>query len=309
MIPLHRHDSTATNPRRQQRHRVGPGGLSTRWIEVLAIALTMLLAAPTTAQSPAAGVVVSECRVLAADEVRLASERSGVLAESAPAGASVAAGAVVARLRNTAANALLAIAEKEAANDIEVRFAQKAAELAQVKYDRAQDANRKVPGVVTEFELRELRLAAQKTLLQLEQAEHQFAVAALRLQEQRAAQQALQLTVPFDAFIRKVHFQPGEYVREGEVVLEVVNTDRIRIEGYIELADHRRVARGDRVSVRIAGPTSPGRTPSLAGRLVFVDVKIEPVTQKVRVTAEVDNSQGRLRDGVSATMVIHPASR
>ena len=42
-------------------------------------------------------------------------------------------------------------------------------------------------------------------------------------------------------------------------------------------------------------------------RLEFIDVKVEPVSQKVHVAAELDNRDGLLRDGLTATMFIHRA--
>jgi macrolide-specific efflux system membrane fusion protein len=161
---------------------------------------------------------------------------------------------------------------------------------------------------VTELELRELRLAAEKALLQLEQAEHQFAVAGLRGVEQREMLHSLRIAAPFDAFVRFVHRQPGEVVREGEVILEIVNTDRVRVEGYIEAADLPHVAPGRSVWVRLTGEgvAAEARDRTFGGRIVFVDVKIEPVSQKVRVSAEVLNHDRLLRDGLTATMTINP---
>ena len=42
-----------------------------------------------------------------------------------------------------------------------------------------------------------------------------------------------------------------------------------------------------------------------AGQVTLIDTKIEPVTQSVRVWAEVNNRDGFLKDGMIATMLIH----
>jgi macrolide-specific efflux system membrane fusion protein len=291
------------------------------WLALPVLALPLHVVAQVEAPQRGAGaahaagagrteqaVTIPQCRVQVVDEVHLAAERGGILAEVAPAGAYVASGSVVAQLRDSVARAGLAIAEKEAANDIEVRFARKAAELAQLKYERTLQANRVLDGTVTELELRELRLDAEKSLLQLEQAEHQFAIASLRQAEQAEVLRTLQIVAPFDAFVRNVHRQPGEVVREGEVIVEIVNTDRVRVEGYLNPADLPYVAPGRLVSVRVTGDGVPpdARNRSFAGRVAFVDVKIEPVSQKVRVSAEVLNPDRLLRDGMTAAMTINP---
>lgn len=266
-----------------------------------------IAAADTVVSTP---LNVPNCRIRVVYDVELASERSGILAEVVPAGSQVRAGEPVAGLRNALERARLAMAEREAANDIEIRFARKAAELAQIRYERMREANRALSGTVTELELREARLAAEKALLQLEQAEHQFQMAALRYREQQETFRTYQITAPFNGFVRLTHKLPGEVVREGEVVLEMVNTERLRVEGFIEARHSRNVQPGTRVQVHLesAAAGTEGRL-TFEGQITFVDVKVEPVSQRVRVWAEVMNRQQRLRDGLLATMRIFPGSQ
>lgn len=276
---------------------------------------TMFFAVPSpaVAQNRAAArpITIANCRMRVVDEVQLASERSGIVDEVAPAGTYVAAGSTVARLRDSLARASLAIAEKEASNDIEVRFARKAAQFAELNYEKALQANRALPGTVAEIEMRELRLAAEKSLLQLEQAEHLFQIAGLRRDEQRETIQTLRIVAPFDAFVRLAHKKPGEVVGEGEVILEIVNTDRFRVEGYVDVADLPHVAVNSPVQVMLTGDgvTPMAQNQAFVGRIVYVDVKVEPVSQKVRVWAEVYDRERSLRDGLVATMFINPDQR
>ena len=145
-------------------------------------------ALPATETRPAesSSIVVPECRIRLIDEVQLSCERSGILDEVVAEGGTVRQGESVARIRDHLIRAACAIAEAEAENDVEVRFARKAVDLAQLKYVRSMEANKAIPGTVSELELGELRLGAEKALLQLEQAEHQFAIAGLKRDEIRA---------------------------------------------------------------------------------------------------------------------------
>lgn len=247
-------------------------------------------------------IVVPDCRIHLVNEVSLACERSGILDFVVEQGTLVHKGQVIARLRDSIARASYSIAEYESANDIEIQFAKKAGELAQLKYERAQQADQALTGTVTEFELRELRLAAEKSLLQFQQAEHQFAIAQLKKQEQLELLQSHQITAPFDAFVRVNHKKPGEYVHEGEAVLEIVNDEVIRVEGYVDLDDLAYVAPGNKVVINL--PQADGQPVTFRGAINFVDTKIEPVSMKARVSAELQNSNSRLKDGLLVTMAI-----
>jgi hypothetical protein len=46
--------------------------------------------------------------------------------------------------------------------------------------------------------------------------------------------------------------------------------------------------------------------PHFAGQITFVDVKIEPVSSKVLVWAEVHSAGAQLHDGQSVAMTINP---
>ncbi len=265
---------------------------------------------PRGAKSPAARgelASVPNCRVKLLDEVQLASERTGIVDTIVAEGDDVRAGEVVVRLRDGLLRAGHAIVEREASNDVEVRFARKASELAQLKYVRSQEANRSVPGTVSELELRELRLAAEKSLLQLEQAEHHFLIAGLKRDEGRQLLETCLIEAPFDAVVLDVLKRPGEVVREGDPILRIAATGRMRVEGFLPVEQAARVRRGMAVEVWLDGAGSDGAP--FTGRLAFVDLKVEPVSQKVRVWAEVANRGDLLRDGQVATLTIRPRDR
>jgi hypothetical protein len=264
------------------------------------------------ASEPASGddfVAVTGCRLAFVNAVELASERQGILADIAAPGSAIAAGRDVARLRDSVLKASLAIAERESANDIEVRFAAKAAELAQLKHERAMQANRQNPDTVSDLELKELLLAADRAVLQLEQAEHRLAIARLRLDEIRATVQSLHIVAPFAARVRAAYKQPGEVVQQGEVVAEVVNTERVRVEGDVDFRELAWVRPQAAAHVRLDDDAVPADLASrtFTGVVTFVDVKVEPVSHRVRFAAELDNRSGLLREGLAATVLIPKA--
>jgi len=250
-------------------------------------------------------IVIPDCRVKVAHEVKLAFQTSGIVDRLLTQGTTVKQGEVVAKLNDAIAKAAFLIAERESSNDIEIRFAKKAGELAQIKYERAQQADQHHSGTVTDFELRELRLAAERSLLQLQQAEHQFAISGLKKNEQLIQLQSLQIKSPFDGFVRSSQKQPGEFVREGETVIEIVNDSLMKVEGTVDAKLLDRMAIGNSVVVQA---NHLGTTTTLRGTIDFVDSKIEPVSMKVKFSALVENADSILKDGLLVTMAIESVS-
>jgi multidrug efflux pump subunit AcrA (membrane-fusion protein) len=323
------------------------------YLSTVCLLVPVLIAAelPATRSAPAAKrssaprepaeIVISDCRVKLLNEVQLSSARSGILELAVSEGEAVKSGTVVARLRDRLQQVSRAIAQREASNDIDVRFARKASELAQAKFLRAVDANKSAAGTVSELEMRELRLAAEKSLLQIEQAEHQFEIAGLKRDEAEENVSLLQVVAPFDGIVLDVYKHPGEVVREGEQIVRLGSAARVRVEGYVPVDQASRIRRGLAVQARLQSDDASetrsnetyssetgesrsrkgrsvgdnslvgkGQSPlshsneSYPGRLVFVDIKVEPVSRRVRVQAEVANPDGLLRDGLMATMTV-----
>ena len=202
----------------------------------------------------------------------------------------------------------LAIAEREASNDVEVRFAAKAAELAELKYERAMQANRKIVGTVSDLELRGAATGRRSGgVLQFEQAEHRLAVAALRLEEMRATVESLRMsrrlspgacgpcTSSRAKSCKRARSSPRSSTRT-ECASRATSSS----------ATWRGLSPQAEVDVRVDGAAVP---PELArgvfrGVITFVDVKVEPVSKKVHIAAEVDNRDGLLREGLPAVMLI-----
>jgi RND family efflux transporter MFP subunit len=257
-------------------------------------------------QSPP-GLTIERCRIKLIDEATIAAGRTGVLGMVTPReGDLVKKDQKVASLVDDVAKAALEVATKEATNDIEVRYADKAAEVAQAEYDVALFANRRVAQTVPEIEVKKLKLAAERGFLQTEQAQHQLDVAKMKMNEASATLKLFQIEAPFDGSVTRVYKVKGEAVREGDPILEVCSTARVKVEGTIKLKDVFAVRVGAKVSVRldIQDADLEVEKKFYDGRLVFVDVKAQPVTNDVRVWAEVANPDNVLRAGATALMVV-----
>ncbi|MCH7687776.1 MAG: efflux RND transporter periplasmic adaptor subunit [Planctomycetes bacterium] len=251
-------------------------------------------------------IVIQQCRVELIDSVELACERAGVLDLVAGEGQQVKKGDVVAHVRDSLSRMALEIANKRADNDVEIRYARKAQELEELKYLRSLKANKEFSGTVSDLDLREQRLSAEKALLLLEQSRNELAINLLKRDEAAQRLKLHRVEAPFSGMVREVHKRQGESTTAGETILELVNTDRVRVAGSVPLLYVRGIKIGDPVIVHVNIPSSRSLKPiRVRGKLTFIDVRLEPLSETVKCWAEVANTHGILRAGMSATMTIH----
>jgi RND family efflux transporter MFP subunit len=268
--------------------------------------LLVLLVIPLSAraESPESSMSVSNCRIALSQRAALAGSRMGILQDvDVSAGDLVEHGQVVATLRDDQAQQALAIAEKEMSNNVEVRLYQKISELATLEYSKAVELNRSIPGGFSELDIKKLRLAAEKSVLQIEQADFLRQMAALRKKEAEVVLESYRITAPFSGVVLQVHKQPGEAIGAGEVVVEVANFETMRVEGFIPVADSHKVRPGAKVMIEIAGIETQ-RKSRFEGRIKHISPIVNEVSQEVRVWAEVKNRHNLLKDGLPATMKI-----
>ena len=101
-----------------------------------------------------------------------------------------------------------AAATEKAHNDIDVRYAKAAADVAYVEYEKSLDAAHRVPGSVVEVELNRLKLTYRRAELQIEQAQLEQRSAGFTVEEKAAevdaADEAIrrrQIRAPLDGVV------------------------------------------------------------------------------------------------------------
>ena len=270
-----------------------------------------VLAQENSAASPREieAVEVKNARVMLIDRVTLASPRAGVLAFVEPReGDTVESKQVIASLDAEVAKASLMIARHKAASTVDRRFAKKVIDLSQAEYKKAQQANTNLTGggVFTDIDLQRLQLTVDKSTLQLEQAESDARINLLTVDQLTAELNSYAVVTTFGGIVTKVHRSKGEAVGLGDPIIEVVNLDRVKVEGFVGVQDGLRIKPGAAVVVRLDLPNLEleEERREFKGKLVFVDVGVEPVSGQMRVWAEVPNPDGLLRAGLPARMTI-----
>lgn len=265
--------------------------------------------------SPSEIVMAERCRIILDKEAVLAADRPGILEFVEPQeGDRVTAGQRIAGLKDQVAAASLAVAAKAAESDVDIRYAQKAAGMAEKALAKAQEANRRDPRNmnIPELEIERLRLDLDRSKLQIEKARLDREVAELQRDEKAAELETYQIVTPLDGIVTEVMKHEGEAVQQGDPILHVVKTDTVRIEGFISVADAFRVKPGDSVSVRLNAEELLGLPKELAektfeGKIAFVDPTARLVSNGVRIWASVPNESNLLKAGLPAIMEVRPS--
>lgn len=254
---------------------------------------------------------VDRPRIVLIEDVTLACDRPGILDFIGPReGDSVVEGQLVAGLQEDVAKATLAVAAEEAESDVDVRYSEKAGLVAQAEYEKALEANKKYSETIPKVEVLRLKLAWDKTVLEAEAARHRLKVNGLKRDEAQAQLETYRVKSPLSGIVTRVHRHKGEAVRQGDPILEVVNTKRVRVVGNVDIQHVWNIKPGAEAQVQLDFPnlTLDIEKQVFKGKVVFVDVKAEPAFHKVEVWAEVENPDNVLRDGLPAKMKIFPAA-
>jgi len=101
------------------------------------------------------------------------------------------------------------------------------------------------------------QLTLQRFVENLAQAEQTIAKASQDLKESTVLLGKHQIKSRVNGVIRSLAKRPGEYVKAGDKIMEVEATDRVRIEGNLDVQYQNRVHRGMTVVVEPAVPSAP----------------------------------------------------
>ncbi len=284
------------------------------WIVVAGLAL---LASSVSA----AEIEVPSVLVKLIEQVDVPAREAGVLEQlSVREGQMVKAGDPLAQIDDAAAKFAKRKAELEldgarqlSESDVKVRFARKSSEVAAAELKRALDSQQRLAESVSASELDQLRLLAEKASLEIEQAQLEFNVAKtarelkendVRTAEHDVAQR--RINAPIAGFVAQVHRHSGEWVEPGQAILRMLRLDRLRAEGLVNAQTVGDDLMGREVTLTVRQGDSPTQ---YSGKIVFVSPEIDPVNGQVRVWAEIDNTDLKLRPGLHGSMVIADAER
>jgi multidrug resistance efflux pump len=257
-------------------------------------------------------VRVDGCQIRLADERDLAAGQSGILsAVHVREGDRIREGMVIAELDVRVPEATLAVARKQAENNVSVRFAIAAAKVAEAEYKAALRANEIERKAIPESEIRKLRLEMERSILEIEVAKHELAVNGLRSDEAQTLVNSYRIEAPMNGVVSRLFKLPGESMQVGEALLQCQRTDVVYISAdvHINLLSWLRKGRQVEVLPAIPHPRFRDTERQMHGTVFYVATSVDPVSREAHILVEVDNKDGFLVTGTTATLAWNPIEK
>jgi len=285
----------------------------------MSVCFVFLLTTWVTTTSPVEPIPIDDVFLTLIADVAVPAPEAGVLLEvHVKTGQVVKRGSLLARVDDSRAKLSearaateLARLRREAGNDLKVQLANKDLAAAVAELNRALETEKRLPKSVSKTEFDRLRLDKERAELEIEQAKFDVELARLAAdgsaEELRMAQMNVRrrrVLAPLDGKVVEVNHQMGEWVEAGQPVVRIVQLDRLRAEGLLDAELATESIQGSPVHVEVR--FGDNKTEVFKGHIVFVSPEIHPVNRKVQVWAEVENRDGLLRPGLSATMSVNP---
>jgi len=166
----------------------------------------------------------------------------------------------------------------------EVASAEATRDQAKVTYDRTK-------------EIVDAKAAAKQDL---DNATAALKVAEARLEQAQVMLDKTRITAPFSGVVGTRWVSPGAYLHSGDAITTLTQISQLKIEFSAPERTFPSLARGSKVAV--SSPAYPGY--ELEGTISVVDPVIDQTTRSVQVIARVDNTERRLRPGMSADVSV-----
>ncbi len=150
------------------------------------------------------------------------------------------------------------------------------------------------------------QLDATTCELELEGAKFDATLNEIRYRHALAVAKAREIVSPHDGIIEAVYRGQNETVSPTEPAFHVIDLDRVKVTGEVDVSNAWRVHAGQKIIVvpEIEGADLPIEKETFAGRVVFLDRIIDQKNQTCRVIAEVANPKEMLRAGLEVRMEI-----
>ena len=126
--------------------------------------------------------------------------------------------------------------------------------------------------------------------------------AANELAVAQRARDRRQILAPIDGMVVDVRRRVGEWLEPGKFVVRLVRDDRLRATGFIKLEQLTAPLEGQPATLLVE--LSGAKATPFTGRVTFVSPEANPINRQVKLIAEFDNRDGRLRAGLPARMTV-----
>jgi len=301
--PVLAQDTGSTSPSKTSQHDIDRPEIS----------LASAVGSATNSQT----IIIESSIVKLIDSVEVPAEIAGVLSTlKFREGQMVQAGEILATINSQELDLQLKRAEIEnqiarasSENDIDVRFAEKALEVAVSRVDRSNQSNQRVPGVVPAARLEEQQLEVHRDRLRVEQADRDRKTSAMQVELKttdveisRLLKEKASVRSPIDGMVVSVSSKAGEWVKPGDTIIKIVRLDRLKVEGYLPAKIATQIRIGDTATALIQQDWL--RDHPFPGKVIFINPEANPVNSHVQVWVEIENQELKLVPGLESTLTI-----
>ena len=260
-------------------------------------------------------VSYDQAQVTLIDNVKIAASDPGIVEEILIThGSNVGVGQIMVRLdakldtaQYQAAQSERKIAELQASNDVNYRFAEKSSEVNDKVLQRSKNARNRYRDSVSDTEIEQLELSLQQSNLSIEQAVLEKQVneltVGLRSSQERVAEVRLanrEIQSALDGQIVEIYVQRGEWVNSGQPVARIIDLSTLRVKAVYGAEYYQRINKNAKASFRILGDSDA----ELEAKIYFISPEIDPTNQDFQIWADVDNSDGLLLPGMKGELRI-----
>lgn len=214
--------------------------------------------------------------VAAEQDATLSAQASGTVEYLAPLGRRVAAGAVLAQLDQTLAQAALQQAEAQLAS------ARAAYELALDNFRRQEPLFR--DSIISPLEFENVRA-------QLRQAEAQLRLAEAALEQARKQLAHTVIRAPFSGTVEAHFVNQGEQIALGQPVVRLVNLQQVKVRAGVPERYARDVRPGTPVTLSFQAYGLASRN----ARITFVGNAIDPASRTFPIEIALENPDGQIK--------------
>lgn len=269
------------------------------------LALPSNNAIPVSAQQPSPGerdgaIYAENCMVQYINKVNVPAKAEGTLLElKFEEGDTINAGDVLAVIDDTAAKLTLELKraeEKEAElnglNEVNLKDAINSEKLANAEAEAYNELLRE--SAIPFWEYKKKSLEAERARLRIDLAKMQKKIAEVQYFAKRSEREIAefeltrrQVTSPSTGFVEARIAQLGEWVQPGSPIATLIQMDRLRVEGDIDMKFDGQILKGTKVKV-IINDSFGQPIKEFDGELGFVSMEID-LNNRLRVWVEIDN--------------------
>lgn len=217
----------------------------------------------------------------------------------------------------------LSIAKAESTNDVDLRFADKSAEVAGTELERARGASARYSRAVSQTEIARLTLQFEQAQLSGEQARHDLALNRLRTESKENEYELAKIKLrqrtirtPIDGQVAEVFVQEGEWAELGAPIARIVNLDKLRVVALVPEEHLFAIQKGQQAQLKIAigrttrdqeaqGSKAESKSIEAKGEVSFVSAELNPVNREFVIWVDIDNRDKKLRPGLVGTLELN----